>query len=74
MEKLIATFAAMALTLALGGFAYAADEGQDQAQQQSQGDNAKLEQYQAALKKCEPLTGAEQQKCIEAAKRKFGQM
>ena len=38
-------------------------------------DPAQREQeYIAALKKCDPLTGADKQKCIEAAKKKFGQM
>jgi hypothetical protein len=77
MTKLIATFTSAALALALGGFAYAAEEagGQDPAAQQSQGDTAQREQaYQAALKKCEPLAGADKEKCIDAAKRKHGQM
>ena len=77
MEKLIATFTAAALALALGGLAYAAEEpaGQSPSAQQGQDDTAqRQQQYQAALKKCEPLAGAEQQKCIENAKRKYGQM
>jgi hypothetical protein len=76
MRKLIATFTSAALALALGGFACAAEEagGQDPAAQ-SQGDAAKREQaYQAALKKCEPLAGADKEKCIDTAKRKHGQM
>jgi hypothetical protein len=32
------------------------------------------QEYLAALKKCEPLTGAEKQKCIDTAKKKAGQM
>ena len=32
------------------------------------------QEYQAALKKCEPLTGAEKTKCVDAAKKKSGQM
>jgi hypothetical protein len=32
------------------------------------------EQYFAALKKCEALSASERTRCIEAAKKKFGQM
>ena len=30
--------------------------------------------YQAALKKCEPLTGTDKTKCVDSAKKKSGQM
>lgn len=66
MKKLITTFAAGALALSLGGFAFAADEPAPAGDAQ--------QQYQAALKKCESLPQTEQQKCIDAAKKKFGQM
>ncbi len=32
------------------------------------------QEYLAALKKCEPLTGADKTKCVDAAKKKHGQM
>lgn len=32
------------------------------------------QEYLAALKKCEPMTGAGKSKCIEAARRKYGQL
>ena len=32
------------------------------------------QEYQAALKKCEPLTGTDKTKCVDAAKKKSGQM
>ena len=52
----------------LSGIAFAADDTKSN-------DPAQREQeYIAALKKCDPLTGADKQKCIEAAKKKFGQM
>ncbi|HKQ25723.1 MAG TPA: hypothetical protein VJT81_14860 [Burkholderiales bacterium] len=35
---------------------------------------AKEQEYLAALKKCESLSGNEKTKCIESAKKKFGQM
>jgi hypothetical protein len=78
MTKLYATLTAAALALSLGGFANAAEEttpGGQPSAQQGGGDAAKREQdYLAALKKCEPLAGAERQKCIDDAKKKHGQM
>jgi hypothetical protein len=84
MNKLITTLTAGALALALSGFAYAADEPQPSAQgqpkaEQSQpvqsSDTAKREQeYLTALKRCESLGGADKQKCIEAAKKKYSEM
>jgi len=32
------------------------------------------QEYLASLKKCEPLTGAERSKCIDAARKKHGQL
>jgi hypothetical protein len=64
MKTVSTILGAGALALALSGFAFAADEAQQQREQQ----------YQAALKKCESLPATEQQKCIDAAKKKFGQM
>jgi hypothetical protein len=32
------------------------------------------QEYLAALKKCEPLTGADKTKCVDTAKEKYGQM
>ena len=65
MKKLSTILGAGALAFSLGGFAFAADEPAGDAQQQ---------QYQAALKRCESLPQTEQQKCIDAAKKRFGQM
>jgi len=69
MKKLITPLMA-ALVLSLGGFAFAAEE----TQQQQGGDPQREQEYQAALKKCDTLPQAERPKCIEAAKKKFGQM
>jgi hypothetical protein len=84
MSKLIGTFTAAALAMALSGFVYAADEPQPGAQgqpkaEQSQpaqsSDSAKREQeYLTALKRCESLSASDKQKCIEAAKKKYGEM
>jgi len=63
MNKLYASLTAAVLALSLSGFAVA-----------QQDDAKKQEEYQAALKKCDPLTGAEKQKCIDTAKKKHGQM
>jgi uncharacterized protein HemX len=63
MKTLSTILGAAALALSLGGFAVA-----------QQDDAKKQEEYQAALKKCESLPAAEQQKCIDAAKKKHGQM
>jgi hypothetical protein len=68
MKRLSTILGAGALAIALNGFAVAADE------QQSADPQQREQQYQAALKKCESLPQAEQQKCIDAAKKKFGQM
>jgi hypothetical protein len=68
MNKLLSTVAAAAVTLASSAFVYA------QSEQQSQDQTQREQEYVAALKKCEPLNGADKQKCIDAAKKKFGQM
>ena len=39
-----------------------------------QDSSAKEEEYSAALKKCEALSGSEKAKCTEAAKKKNGEM
>ena len=79
MSKLMGILTATALAFAVSGFVYAADEpqGQPRAEPQSNqpADSSKREQeYMAALKRCEPLTGGDKQKCIEAAKKKYGEM
>ena len=88
MSKLFATLTAGALALTLNGFAFAADEAQpgqqpgaqqpgaQQGQNGQQGDPAqRLQEYQAALKKCDAISGApEKQKCIDAVKKRHGQM
>ena len=64
MTKLYTTLTAAAFALSMSGFALA-----------QQDDAAKKEQeYQAALKKCDEMSGAEKEKCIEDAKKKHGQM
>jgi hypothetical protein len=68
MTKLSTILGASVLALSLGGFAFAADEQPGQPAGDAQ------QQYQAALKKCESLPQTEQLKCIDAAKKKFGQM
>jgi hypothetical protein len=85
MSKLFALIGAGALALSLGGIATAADnttqqQSQPQAQQPAtQGQPGSAEQreqeYLAALKKCDAMQNAgEKQKCIDAAKKKHGQM
>ena len=69
MNRLIASMAATGIALTLGAPVYAQTE-----QQQTQDQAQREQEYMAALKKCEPLAGAEKQKCIEAAKKKLGQM
>ena len=32
------------------------------------------QEYLSALKKCEPMAGAEKSRCIDAAKKRYGQM
>ena len=66
--KKLSTIVSAGASRSLRGFAFAADEPAQPA-----GD-ATQQQYQAALKKCESLPQTEQQKCIDAAKKRFGQM
>jgi hypothetical protein len=38
-----------------------------------EGDAASSEEYTAALKKCDALTGTDKTQCVDAAKKKYGQ-
>jgi hypothetical protein len=69
MNRLTASIAAATIALTLAAPVYAQSE-----QQQPQDQAQREQEYMAALKKCEPLAGAEKQKCIDAAKKKLGQM
>ncbi len=70
MIKLTTILGAGALAFTLGGFAFAAEEPAPVGDAKEQ----QYKDYQAALKKCESLPPAEQQKCTDAARKKFGQM
>ena len=82
MSKLLTMLGAGALAFSIGGIASAADntnqQTQPQAQQAPQGQPGSAEQreqeYLAALKKCDAGAAADKQKCIDAAKKKHGQM
>ena len=79
MNKLLSALAAGMLVLAMNGFTAAQDEPQmtpRDVQQDTQPDaKAQPEQeYFVALKKCESLNGNQKTQCIDAAKKKFGQM
>ena len=85
MNKLLTVVTAGVLALTLGGVVSAADKDQNTRQPQAQqpvddpaagGATAsrREQEYLAALKKCEPLTGAEKDQCIDAARKKHGQM
>ena len=84
MSKLLSMLSAGALAMTLSGFAAAADNDQNSQQPRAQqpadpaagGATASQrdQEYLAALKKCEPLTGAEKSKCVDTAKKKYGQM
>lgn len=81
MSKLLTMLGAAALAFSIGGIAAAADNTNQQSQQPQaqQGQPGSAEQreqeYLAALKKCDSIAGTgEKQKCIEAAKKKHGQM
>jgi hypothetical protein len=84
MNKLLTMLTAVAMALTLSGLAAAADKDMGGQQQQAQptadpaaGDataSPRDQEYLAALKKCEPMTGADKTKCVELAKKKFGQM
>ena len=85
MNKSLAAVIAGALALALGGIVSAAEKDQNPEQPQVKQPvedpaaggattSQKEQEYLAALKKCEPLTGAEKDQCIDAARKKYGQM
>ena len=85
MNKVLSALLAGALGLALNGMAAAADPypaaqpadkgGVTESQNQpGAAVSAKEQEYLAALKKCESLTGEKRQKCIDAAKKKAGDM
>ena len=90
MSKLLSLLTAGTLALAASGFVIAADEpypntqsGQSQNQttpgnqpsQNTPGTDQKSAEYLAALKKCEAINNAgDRQKCVDAAKKKHGQM
>ena len=84
MDKLIKLLSAAVLALTLSGVATAADNDQKSKQPGvEQPDDpaaggatvSKREQeYLAALKKCEPMAGADKSKCIDTAKKRYGQM
>jgi hypothetical protein len=88
MKKLLSSLAAAMLMLAMNGFAVAQNEPgmtpqnkQQETRQDTQiqpdlaGDlSAKEQEYLVALTKCESLNGSQKTKCIETAKKKFGQM
>jgi len=40
----------------------------------AQGRDPKKEDYQADLKKCDPMTGSQKKVCVDTAKKKHGQM
>lgn len=86
MSKLLTMMTAATLTLTLGGIASAADKEKDPYNQQPQAQqptdpaaggataSKRDQEYLAALKKCEPMSGTEKSKCIDAARKKYGQM
>jgi hypothetical protein len=81
MSKLLALIGAGTLALSFSGIAAAADNTGQQAQpqQRTQAQPGSAEQreqeYLAALKKCDSMSNAgEKQKCIDAAKKRHGQM
>ena len=84
MSKLLSMLTAGALALTLGGVAAAADKDPNSQQPQTQQSadpapggaaaSQRDQEYLAALKKCEPLTGADKTKCVDTAKKKYGQM
>jgi hypothetical protein len=84
MSKLLTMLSAGALAVSLSGFAVAAenDKNTQQPQAQQPADPAaggatasqRDQEYLAALKKCEPLSGTEKTKCVDAARKKYGQM
>jgi len=84
MSKLLTMLTAGVLALTLSGFAAAAEKAYDsQTSEATQpadpaagGATASRseQEYLAALKKCEPLTGNDKTRCVDAAKKKYGQM
>jgi hypothetical protein len=84
MSKLVALLGAGALALSLSGIATAAENDQNSQQPRAQQPNdpaaggatasQRDQEYLAALKKCESLTGADKTKCVDTAKKKYGQM
>ncbi|MFO1320936.1 MAG: hypothetical protein U1F52_15090 [Burkholderiales bacterium] len=79
MKTLRSMFLAGFLGAALSGIAFAADTAQpagtqDPAPAATDQGKADNEAYLAALKKCDSLNADQRQKCVDAAKRKFGQM
>ena len=81
MSKLLALIGAGAVAVSMSGFAAAAEKDNTgaQTQQPTQAQPGTAEQreqeYLAALKKCDAMSNAgEKQKCIDAAKKKHGQM
>lgn len=62
--------ASLFLAAMMGGTGFAADEPATTAADPAQ----REQELAAALKKCDGLAAAEKQKCVEAAKKKFGQM
>ena len=82
-NKLASFLAAAILALGANGFAAADNESpipqatqQDSQIQPGQGGDlsAKEQEYLVALTKCESLSGSQKTACVEAAKKKFGQM
>jgi hypothetical protein len=69
MSKLIASMTAASVALILASPILPAEEAQP-AQDQAQ----REQDYMKALKKCDPLTGAERQKCLDAAEKKLEKM
>ena len=85
MSKVINLLSAAVLALTLSEIATAADSDQKNSKQpgaQQPDDPAAggatvtqhEQEYLAALKKCEEMTGTDKSTCIEAAKKKSGQM
>ena len=83
MNKCLSSLAAAILVLSANGFAFADNESpipqttqQDTQIAPGQGGDltAKEQEYLVALTKCESLTGSQKTACIEAAKKKLGQM
>src|SRR6185436_14882230 len=90
MSKLLTMMTAGALALSLGGIVCAAERNPDGQQPKAQQPQAQQpmddpaaggatasqrdQEYLASLKKCEPLTGTERSKCIDAARKKHGQL